>query len=624
MAIDPRSLTLSTGRLSGSTPSVFSQIQSGLQQANQENDANAARKAQLEQQKAQFEQQRQMQEAQNALQRQRLALDKATADRQAEDARKAAKRKDDEEKLAISTKFSQLALSGDRVGAEAMLPEMEARGMHVAKDSEENGVPVYRVYQSAAERAKEDAEFARRQRMASVDQDILPDSVSIQRGGTVVDLPGAQARRSADTEAVLTEHLQAYPEGDARNAALASARAALRMPGSSQDQLKTYDTLQQGPATDRRAEMNRDAQLGKAGLDAGAKNADARKLGRERAATAATNFIDVKNFEGRQRTYKQVRKILENDDPSDDYLIAGLVADLTGQKGALSDQDVRYVLGEEGESWYTQAKNKLFKGVRGGLSADKRGALLALVDEKTASEQNSLHGYLDNIQDAMDNAADPREAEGLAEYRDLNLSRPIIEGWRQKRGDKSGGPTSKVEVSPDDAEFDSELERLATERGLNPAAIRNVISKESGGKASAKNPNSSATGLIQFLERTAESLGTSTAELKKMSRSEQLPFVMQYLSQSGVTKDTPPEDYYVAIAAPAFVGKPNNTPVYREGTAEYDHNKTWDVDKDGVITVGNLKAWAAARGGGSELATIQPKNEADARVLALMQKAKGG
>jgi hypothetical protein len=63
----------------------------------------------------------------------------------------------------------------------------------------------------------------------------------------------------------------------------------------------------------------------------------------------------------------------------------------------------------------------------------------------------------------------------------------------------------------------------------------------------------------------------------------QLDFVKQYMMQfQGKFKSL--SDVYMAIFAPAAVGKPESTVLYRTPSKEYLANKPLDVDHDGVIT----------------------------------------
>ena len=108
---------------------------------------------------------------------------------------------------------------------------------------------------------------------------------------------------------------------------------------------------------------------------------------------------------------------------------------------------------------------------------------------------------------------------------------------------------------------------------------------------------SSATGLFQFTERTANWLGTSTKEIAKMSLPEQVLLYKKYLEKWGWKKDTP---LAMMQAAPAYANKPDDFIVYTEQSnpEEYEKNLAWvPLDKKGKriegapITVGSIKAY---------------------------------
>ncbi len=136
--------------------------------------------------------------------------------------------------------------------------------------------------------------------------------------------------------------------------------------------------------------------------------------------------------------------------------------------------------------------------------------------------------------------------------------------------------------------FARELVKTAQALGLDPNGLAAVISFESGVNPAAKNPSSGATGLIQFMPRTASGLGTSTAQLSRMSAVEQLPFVRKFYSPLARSLRSVPGDYYMAVFMPAFVGTAPETVLGRAGNPIYDQNKGLDIDADGTLTVGDV------------------------------------
>jgi hypothetical protein len=134
---------------------------------------------------------------------------------------------------------------------------------------------------------------------------------------------------------------------------------------------------------------------------------------------------------------------------------------------------------------------------------------------------------------------------------------------------------------------------------------------------SVKAPTSTATGLIQFLEATAESLGTSTAELAQMSRAEQMAYVERYL-QNTIRERGPIRnfgDLYMAIHWPVGVGKEDDFVMYREGSEAYTANRGLDANGDGTVTRGETMAVVERRVGRGSGVVSSPRTAAGAATL---------
>ena len=155
----------------------------------------------------------------------------------------------------------------------------------------------------------------------------------------------------------------------------------------------------------------------------------------------------------------------------------------------------------------------------------------------------------------------------------------------------SGG--ANIDVSSiQDPNFTKKLEKVAAALGVKANDMLAVMKAESGVNPKAVNPNGGATGLIQFMPRTARSLGTTTAELRNMSAVEQLDYVYKYYKSVGVRPGMDAGDLYMATFYPALLGKPNSTIISRKGEKVYDANRVFDKDRDGVITVADVKRQA--------------------------------
>jgi hypothetical protein len=126
--------------------------------------------------------------------------------------------------------------------------------------------------------------------------------------------------------------------------------------------------------------------------------------------------------------------------------------------------------------------------------------------------------------------------------------------------------------------------------GINPDHLMMAMYKETAGtfSPSIKNPTSSASGLIQFMEDTARNLGTTTAKLRAMTFNQQMDYVYRYfLPYKGKLKTF--YDVYAAILLPIAIGKKDD---WRFPNWVYKANKGLDVNKNGYITMGEWKKWA--------------------------------
>lgn len=96
---------------------------------------------------------------------------------------------------------------------------------------------------------------------------------------------------------------------------------------------------------------------------------------------------------------------------------------------------------------------------------------------------------------------------------------------------------------------------------------------------------SGATGLIQFMPKTAIELGTTVEELSFMSPVEQLQYVAKYfMPYKGRLRSL--ADVYMAILWPAAIGKPDGYVLWDMETRSttYRQNAGLDLNKDGQVT----------------------------------------
>ena len=141
-------------------------------------------------------------------------------------------------------------------------------------------------------------------------------------------------------------------------------------------------------------------------------------------------------------------------------------------------------------------------------------------------------------------------------------------------------------------EFYEKVKNIAKEINCDPADLLGVMYCESGLKTTAQNPSGTkATGLIQITEQTAQYLGTTVEELKKMSAEEQLDYVKKYLLRAKniakINKDEKIDGatLYALIFLPA---RAKSDILTQSGQNYYNSNKALDTNHDGIINKQDL------------------------------------
>lgn len=226
-------------------------------------------------------------------------------------------------------------------------------------------------------------------------------------------------------------------------------------------------------------------------------------------------------------------------------------------------------------------------GITGGQEGAVKGALLGagLLAAGSKGGQFALSKLLRGIEPAAQLGAKIPTASG-------KLGAAILgDQGRTSQENNSISNGITMNEQPTKPAFDAKLDKVASNLGIRSEDLRQVIKFETGGtfSPSVKNPGSSATGLIQFIGSTAKGLtGKDTEQaalefLSSMTAEEQLDYVEKHLKPyAGRIKSF--EDLYMAILRPSAIGKPNDYPLFKEGSEAYNKNDGLDLNKDGIIT----------------------------------------
>lgn len=171
-----------------------------------------------------------------------------------------------------------------------------------------------------------------------------------------------------------------------------------------------------------------------------------------------------------------------------------------------------------------------------------------------------------------------------------------------ERIDVPSRPAPEPLIEPE-GDFLTEVFALSARLNVEPLYVLAVMHLETGGTFHPCQRNlagSSATGLIQFTEATAQDLGTSTSELCAMGRTEQLSYVEEYLRrmQNAYGSLDTLEKMYLAVLCPVAIRSgimtvdkdryPNEERNYcgrdRNDNLVYIQNQGLDINQDGIIT----------------------------------------
>ena len=131
------------------------------------------------------------------------------------------------------------------------------------------------------------------------------------------------------------------------------------------------------------------------------------------------------------------------------------------------------------------------------------------------------------------------------------------------------------------------LQEVADNHGFTVEELLNVIQKESNFDTSAENPKSSATGLIQFMPKTAKGLDTSIEEISGMGPVDQLNLVDKYFKQNHKKGQHP----YITIAYPKAGNMDMDDIIATPDSAIAQQNEPWR-DKDGNVTKRSILGYA--------------------------------
>lgn len=256
---------------------------------------------------------------------------------------------------------------------------------------------------------------------------------------------------------------------------------------------------------------------------------------------------------------------------------------------------------EDGKSWL---KLKGFIDENGVSLKTLRAGFIDLAGDIVKYAIPTLKGYAEILQKLVN--GDFKGAAWQSAQMFQNLGDSIIQGgkdiWNRATesidittGQPMGtlGGTNIMNGKPsgkftkDKAES---IARVAKNIGVDPNHLAAVISFETGGSFSpaAKNPRSSATGLIQFMKGSGGTkgkyYGMSRDQFASLSFDDQMKYVEKYYKdrdkrfRPGNEKNNSVGDVYGAVTGYG----------YKKGTEAYRLNSVWDSNNNDVVEKGEM------------------------------------
>jgi hypothetical protein len=284
---------------------------------------------------------------------------------------------------------------------------------------------------------------------------------------------------------------------------------------------------------------------------------------------------------------------------------------LNAQVGAQSDADAERMTGESKATVIERIGNWIYTATHGGFTEEIRQSMLDYAKHLSEQQRSEVHDYLERGFKSADAEEDPLARQGARHFIERNIPSHILQDYDKESGDEPDKPGAAPDAAdegeePDAPEgggdFKETLSSHAADAGLDSGPMLRVMGGESnGGDPTAANPHSSARGIIQMLDSTARNyVNPRTGEHFKdadeygaLTAAEQAPIAVDYFADkfkaAGITHPKP-EDYALAVAAPAFVGKSaqDDLVVYPKDSRNWKDNKPWRPADDGDITVGSI------------------------------------
>lgn len=206
-------------------------------------------------------------------------------------------------------------------------------------------------------------------------------------------------------------------------------------------------------ATARELDAERDAEkarLAKAPKELTRMDIDSLAEGGEKRAKETFDNLGIDEVPRRVAAAHAMIDILEDDDPNNDNAIAFELPNMLGSKGAQSNRDLAVALGLDGMSTFNQIKERITRIINGGFTEMRKDSLAGIIKKKIETDEESVFGFLDAIDESSARATDPDVRRGLLDY----AARNVPKEYRDAHGKAKGGagePSAAGQSAPSGA-----------------------------------------------------------------------------------------------------------------------------------------------------------------------------
>lgn len=232
-----------------------------------------------------------------------------------------------------------------------------------------------------------------------------------------------------------------------------------------------------------------------------------------------------------------------------------------------------------------------------GSNGGSAGYNEPIVPQTNTSKSSGSNSGIRSAQEATDAIEQQAQAQ-LQAQKDKDKADNNTDDNDNDNNSRPAGTKKDLDKDKYGPKFLEKVKEIAKKLNCNYRDLLAIMNQESGINAACRSENSSAVGLIQFMENTATGLGTTSDKLVKMTPLEQLEYVEKCFVASKSMAGYGENDKLSAADLYALIFYPKNakqedliTKSNSDEETAYNANTVADVNQDGKITKTELASF---------------------------------